>query len=234
MGNVNDLIFIEGHRDRFRGPYLEVGAKDYGNTQDLRHLFSGAATYIGTDMEGGKGVDVVADVAEDISVLREAFGMEAFGTIFCLSVLEHCKDPFGVARNLTSLLEPGGVICISVPFALGLHAYPADYWRFTHEGIQQLFPDLSFDMELACAATTRRNDFTAVGKDLGRIPFSSTYHFRKGQTARGVSVRILRTLSRMGVLRWLSDYKYIMPPTHIYMVGELKKHDARGGTGRIA
>jgi SAM-dependent methyltransferase len=234
MGNVNDLIFIERHVEHFSGPYLEVGAKDYGNTQDLRHLFSSGATYIGTDIEAGKGVDVVADLADDISSLRETLGMKGFGTIFCLSVLEHCKDPFRVARNLAALLKPDGVICISVPFALGLHAYPSDYWRFTPEGVKQLFPELAFALELACTATTREKDFRPIGKDLGRIPLRSKYHFRQGHAARGISVTMLRVLCHMGFLRWLTDYKYIMPPTHIYMIGKLINGDPAPNKQRMA
>jgi len=219
MGNVNDRIFIEGHLDRFHGPCLEVGAKDYGNTENLRRFFPDEE-YVSTDAEPGDEVDVVADLTEDVAALRQKLGHDTFGAIFCLSVLEHCTDPFRVARNLTALLKNDGVICISVPFALGLHAYPSDYWRFTHEGIKRLFPDLTFDEELACSATTRPNDFKPVGKDLGRIPFSSKYHFRQGNTARGLSAKMLSTLSRLGLLRWLADYKYIMPPTNIYMVGQ--------------
>lgn len=222
MGNINDRIFIKKHLRRFAGPYLEVGAKDYGNTQDIRHLFPDVEKYIGADMEEGKGVDIVLNLAEDISVINEKLGSDRFGAIFCLSVLEHCENPFEVAHNLTSLLKPNGTICISVPFALGFHGYPSDYWRFTHEGIKKLFPKLFFDPEMICSATTIQNEFKSVDKDLGRIPFNSKYHFKKGYVGRGISAKILKLLSRLGLLRWLIGYKYVMPPTHIYMVGELR------------
>lgn len=222
MGNINDLIFIERYKDHFKGPYLEVGSKDHGNTQDIRHLFPDVEKYIGTDMEEGKGVDILLDLAEDISVINEKLGHGRFGTIFCLSALEHCENPFVVAHNLTSLLKPNGTICISAPFALGFHGYPSDYWRFTHEGIKKLFPKLFFDPEMTCSATTKQNEFKSVDKDLGRIPFSSKYHFKRGHVGRGISAKILTVLSRLGPLRWLIGYKYVMPPTHIYMVGELR------------
>jgi len=139
-------------------------------------------------MEKGKGVDVVLDLAEDISRINEKLNAERFGTIFCLSVLEHCESPFSVAENLTALLKPNGKICISVPFALGFHGYPSDYWRFTHEGIKKLFPELYFDPELTCTATTRKNEFKPIDKKLGRIPFSSKYYFQRGCFFRGLSV----------------------------------------------
>lgn len=223
MGNINDQIFIKKNILQFTGPYLEVGSKDYGNTQDIISLFPNEEKYIGTDMEDGKGVDVVLNLADNISIIDQKLNHEKFGTIFCLSVLEHCEKPFLVAENLTSLLKPNGKVCISVPFALGFHGYPSDYWRFTHEGIKKLFPKLYFDPELTCTATTKKNDFKLIDKKLGRIPLSSKHHFKKGNIGIGISVKILKALSSLGILRWLTGYKYIMPPTHIYMTGELKK-----------
>ncbi len=40
MGNINDQIFIRNYISNFEGPYLEVGSKDYGNTQDIKTLFA--------------------------------------------------------------------------------------------------------------------------------------------------------------------------------------------------
>jgi len=222
MGNINDLIFIQNQMRHFDGPYLEVGSKDYGNTQDIKLLFPKVEKYIGIDMEEGPRVDIVLNLAKRMDEIDEILGNIRFGTIFCLSVLEHCEDPFLVANNLTNLLKPGGQICISVPFALGFHGYPSDYWRFTHEGIKKLFPKLIFNLDMTAVATTRKNDFKGIDKEIGRIPFSSKYYFRKGHLFRGISAFFLKTLSRIGILRWLADYKYVMPPTHIYMIGKLE------------
>jgi len=40
----------------FEVPYLEVGSKDYGNTQDIKSLFPKAERYAGIDMEEGPRV----------------------------------------------------------------------------------------------------------------------------------------------------------------------------------
>lgn len=205
----------------FEGPYLEVGSKDYGNTQDIKSLFPKTEKYIGIDMEEGPRVDIVLDLTKSMDEIDEKLGNIRFGTIFCLSVLEHCEDPFLVANNLTNLLKPEGQMCLSVPFALGFHGYPSDYWRFTHEGIRKLFPKLTFDLDRAAVATTRKNDFKGIDEKIGRIPFSSKYYFQRGFLFQGISAKFLKTLSRIGILRWLVDYKYVMPPTHIYMIGKL-------------
>jgi SAM-dependent methyltransferase len=221
MGNINDLIFIQNQMKCFDEPYLEVGSKDYGNTQDIKSLFP-KMQYVGVDMEEGPRVDIVLDLTRNIDEIDGKLKHIRFGTIFCLSVLEHCENPFLVANNLTRLLKPGGKICLSVPFALGFHGYPSDYWRFTHEGIKKLFPKLNFNLEKAVVATTRKNDFKGIDKEIGRIPFSSKYYFRKGHFFKGISAKFLNALSRIGILRWLVDYKYVMPPTHIYMIGKLE------------
>ena len=38
MGDVNDEIFIQKYAADLKGPYLEVGSKDYGNTQDIKRI----------------------------------------------------------------------------------------------------------------------------------------------------------------------------------------------------
>ena len=221
MGNLNEQIFIRNQIGDFEGPYLEVGSKDYGSTQDIKSLFPKTEKYIGIDMEEGPRVDIVLDLTKSMDEIDDILGNIRFGTIFCLSVLEHCEDPFLVANNLTNLLIPGGQICLSVPFAFGFHGYPSDYWRFTHEGVKKLFPRLTFDHDKMMVSTTRKNDFMDVDKNIGRISFHSKFYFQRGQFFRGISVKLLKILSRIGILSWFLEYKYVMPPTYIHMIGKL-------------
>ena len=58
MGDKNQYQFVLRHKDELFGPFLEVGSRDYGETQDLRPLFPGE-TYIGIDLSEGKGVDIL-------------------------------------------------------------------------------------------------------------------------------------------------------------------------------
>ena len=222
MGYINQLIYIEKYADDFEGPYLEVGSKDYGNTQDLRSVFAGRGQYTGVDMETGPGVDAVCDMAGDFEILHSDLGQARFGTIFCLSVLEHCENPFIMADNLTRLLKPGGKICISVPFSWKFHGYPSDYWRFTHEGIKKLFSGLSFDIRQGVAATSKIGELLPIDEELGRIPFSFSYHKKRGHPVRGIFAKCLNLLSRIGIFSWVAGYRYVMAPVNIFMIGVLK------------
>jgi SAM-dependent methyltransferase len=223
MGDINQLIFVQKRSGQFEGPFLEVGSKDYGTTQDLRSLFSEGNEYFGIDMEDGPGVDIVIDLTEDFKHVDTKFGKRRFGTIFCLSVLEHCDDPFKMAQNLTLLLKPDGQICIFVPFTWQIHGYPNDYWRFTPEGIKKLFPRIKFDMEQSLAVTSNPHDFYIIDDDLGKISFSFSKHRAKGHLLRGISAKILKIWSRVGILSWLTGYRHVFSPTGIFMVGKLNK-----------
>jgi len=221
MGDVNQLLFVKRHLGRLEGPYLEVGSKDYGSTQDIRSLVGAAARYVGADLEAGPGVDVVADLAGPWEAVDEALGGERFGTIFCLSVLEHCRQPFAMAENLTRLLRPGGNVCLSVPFAWRFHGYPSDYWRFTHEGVKLLLPRLEFGGDACAWASSRQGDFHGLDEKLGKIPLGSKAHFRQGRPLRGLCAAVLKLLARAGLLGWLSGYRYVLAPTSVLMIGTL-------------
>jgi SAM-dependent methyltransferase len=223
MGDLNQLDFVRRNAPQFHGPYLEVGSKDYGNTQDLRSLFAAQDRYIGVDLEEGPGVDVVLDLTGPLETIEERLGPVRFGTIFCLSVLEHCQQPFKMAENLTRLLRPGGVVCISAPFAWEYHSYPSDYWRFTHHGIQRLFAGLDFDLEQGVWATCRTGEFAALNRDVGMRSFGSKWNRRRGRYLRAISAKLLALLAKVGILRWVAGYPYVLVPTNIMMIGRKRE-----------
>ena len=222
MGDVNQFKYVAGLADRLDGPFLEVGSKDYGSTQDLRPLLAPKGRYVGIDMEAGDGVDLVLDLTGDFCDIDEQLDGQRFGTVICLSVLEHCAQPFLMAENITRLLAPGGKVCLSVPFAWKFHGYPSDYWRFTHEGVKKLFPALDFDAHPAQSATSRPNHFAPLDKNLGRISLSSSAQRKQGHPLRGVTAKLLQLGAKIGVLDWLADYPYLMAPTNVYMTGVLR------------
>jgi len=168
--------------------------------------------YVRADMQDGPRVDVVVDFTRPFDEIDDALGGKRFGTIFCLSVLEHCAEPFRMAESLTRLFVPGGNVVISVPFAWRFHGYPSDYWRFTHEGVKRLFPQLAFEPGKSVAATSRRNDFRPIDRQVGKIPFGFRPHRREGRLLRGIAAKSLRLLA---------GYRYVLAPTNLLMIGTL-------------
>jgi SAM-dependent methyltransferase len=77
----------------------------------------------------------------------DTFADETFDAVWCCAVLEHVRDPFAAAREISRVTRQGGEIWIEVPFVQPyhptgeLHTHGGDFWRFTPEGIIVMFPD---------------------------------------------------------------------------------------------
>jgi SAM-dependent methyltransferase len=65
----------------------------------------------------------------------------AFDAVVSIAVLEHVKDPFSCAREISRVLKPGGELMCCVPFLQPLHGYPNHYYNMTHLGLENLFAD---------------------------------------------------------------------------------------------
>ncbi len=118
------------------GRALVIGSKVYPTSTDRRKLYSDA---IGLDMQAGEGVDIVHDLENH---LPEAVGK--FSHIDCCSVLEHVRQPWKMSAVIEDSLIEGGTLLISVPFVWRQHGYPSDYWRFTPEALDILFPNIKW------------------------------------------------------------------------------------------
>lgn len=146
--------FLRKHVHPKPGRALIVGSKLYGTREDRRKAFAEA---VGVDMLPGNGVDVVMDLEDECAALQ----LGQFAHIECWSVLEHSRRPWLLAANLETLLEPGGTIHLTVPFAWRLHSYPSDYWRVSPEGVRLLFPRIEWSKLMFAQDKLREN---------GRVP----------------------------------------------------------------
>ena len=61
-----------------------------------------------------------------------------WGTVLCLSVLEHVENPFAVFDGLYRCLKPEGLLILSTVFSFRYHPAPVDYWRFTPDCLRML------------------------------------------------------------------------------------------------
>jgi SAM-dependent methyltransferase len=88
------------------------------------------------DVEAAEGVDVVGD-GHDLP-----WPDDTFDYVWCNAVLEHVRNPFVVASEIMRTLRPGGIAIVQVPFLENVHGWPDDYYRFTLNGLRELFSDL--------------------------------------------------------------------------------------------
>ena len=73
-----------------------------------------------------------------IEDLPKRYRFWRFGTIVCLSVLEHVNNPFLVFRAIYKILKKRGLFILSTVFEFPYHPSPGDYWRFSPEALRHL------------------------------------------------------------------------------------------------
>jgi SAM-dependent methyltransferase len=113
---------------------LEVGSRAAVNQEDLcdlRPLFP-ESEYIGTDMQPGPGVDIVADAT------ALPYPDNSFDLLLCFETLEHANEPWKVVAEIERVSKPNGVIILASQQNFPLHMHPSDYFRYTPYGLSSL------------------------------------------------------------------------------------------------
>ena len=116
---------------------LELGTKQSIPGRSTKHdaWIPHASEYLGTDIEAGPDVDLVADVHR----LTQVTGEETFDVIISCSTFEHFKYPHLAAHQVMKALRLGGLLFIQTHQTFPLHSYPYDYFRFSREALAGLF-----------------------------------------------------------------------------------------------
>lgn len=106
---------------------------------------------VSVDIDPDRRPDIMAS-AEDLKMLADA----SVDAVFCIEVLEHVRVPATAVAEIRRVLRPGGILIGSTPFLLGIHDAPADFWRFTRSGLEQIFSAFEF------TALRERNGYFAA------------------------------------------------------------------------
>lgn len=69
---------------------------------------------------------------------------DRFDLIIADQIFEHLKWPMRAARNVHTMLRPGGYFIIATPFLLRVHASPIDCNRWTETGLSCLLQEAGF------------------------------------------------------------------------------------------
>lgn len=69
---------------------------------------------------------------------------ETFDIIIADQVLEHVVDPRAALLNAREMLKPGGILVLTTPFLIRVHAQPTDCTRWTEQGLAQLLSQCGF------------------------------------------------------------------------------------------
>ena len=136
-GNVLMDEFLRRCRGLDKPMVLELGTKRSIPTRSTKHndFVPNAGQFLGTDIEPGMDVDIVADLHN----LTKVTGVEQFDVIISCSTFEHLKYPHLAAHEVMKALKVGGLLFIQTHQSFPLHAYPFDYFRFSREALAGLF-----------------------------------------------------------------------------------------------
>src|SRR5262249_29482934 len=103
---------------------LDAGAGDAPYAELFAHCEYITADWPQSVHEGGRQADILGSL-EALPVPDAGFG-----AVVCTEVLEHIAEPEAVLVELLRVLEPGGRLCLTVPFAWPLHEEPFDFYRY--------------------------------------------------------------------------------------------------------
>ena len=115
------------------------------------------------------------------------FRSDSFALVISQETLEHVPDPWHATAEIHRVLRPGGTFYCQLPFVIGYHPGPTDYWRFTREGIRELLERAGFrceEVSIAVGGGTAlyRIAVEFVAVSLGRM-VPPAYHAFKGVAA---------------------------------------------------
>jgi SAM-dependent methyltransferase len=88
---------------------------------------------VNLDISPHGNVDVVGDG------MAMPFLDAAFDGAVLDAVLEHVPDPWRLVDEVRRVLRPGGFVLAHAPFLYPYHGAPHDYFRYTDEGLRQVF-----------------------------------------------------------------------------------------------
>lgn len=75
------------------------------------------------------------------------FADKSFTLVISQEVLEHVRSPYLALQEMYRVLKDKGTLYLQVPFIIGYHPGPTDFWRFTREGIQEMAEKEGFRCE---------------------------------------------------------------------------------------
>lgn len=92
--------------------------------------------------------------------------------VIAQEVLEHVPEPFGLVAEIHRVLKPGGKFFCQVPFQIGFHPGPADYWRFSRQALEHIFSGPAWQREVLEISLGHGSGFYRIHVEFWAVTFS--------------------------------------------------------------
>jgi SAM-dependent methyltransferase len=99
---------------------------------DFAEIFEGRQAIL-LDVFPYPEIDIVCDLTQAVP-----FRPGSFDAAVLMNVLEHVSDSRALFSSVKTLLKPGGLFVVAIPFLLKVHQAPYDFVRYTHFGLERL------------------------------------------------------------------------------------------------
>ncbi len=129
--------FVQRIAPKMNGRLLDYGC----GGAPYRDLFANCPAYVRADMLQTPEIDLV--LAPDGSTNEPD---STYDAIFSAQVLEHVPDPCGYVRECGRILKTGGLVLLSTHGLFLEHKCPNDYYRWTSQGLEELFRVHGFEI----------------------------------------------------------------------------------------
>jgi SAM-dependent methyltransferase len=137
IGRILINWLIEEHCRDLHGTMIDLaagGEPSYRRYWDIR-----STTFITTDYDKGKSVDVVQDLNQPLQ-----FKDNYADVMFLFNAIYIVRDPVNVLKEVHRVLKPNGQFFMTTPLIFSESKEPHDYWRFTSEGTEQILLGAGF------------------------------------------------------------------------------------------
>ena len=118
------------------------------------------------ELEGALNIDYVGSV----EAIPE--GDNTFDLVISQEVLEHVQNPSLAMAEIKRVLKIGGKCYIQLPFTIGYHPCPNDYWRFTKQGLIYLIESSGLEVVKVGESVGSATGFYRIGVEFFSILLS--------------------------------------------------------------